>query len=83
MVGLGMGKGNLRLQFSGTPTNNMNPRVKEVSFQPYTQYPVYQKLENEVFAQRAHCVNGTVSWHEMTDFDLDTLYLESEPITGN
>ena len=60
-----------------TFTNNERKRF---SFQSYTQYPVYRKLENEVFAQRAHCVNGTVAWVEMTDFDPDTLYLESEPI---
>jgi hypothetical protein len=63
-----------------TFTNN---EQKRFSFKPYIQYPVYRKLENEVFAQKAHCTNGTVAWDDMIDFDPDTLYLESEPIVAN
>jgi len=63
-----------------TFTNNERKRF---SFKPYIQFPVYQKLENVVFAQKAHCVNGTVAWDDMIDFDPDTLYLESEPISNN
>ena len=57
-----------------------NNEKKRFSFLPYIQYPVYRKLENAVFAQKAHCINGTVAWDEMIDFDPDTLYLESEAI---
>lgn len=59
-----------------------NQEVKRFSFDAYTDFPVYQKLKNEAFAQRAHCLNGTVAWDEMIDFDPDTLYLESESWSG-
>ena len=57
-----------------------NNERKRFSFLPYIHYPVYNKLENVVFAEKAHCINGTVAWDEMIDFDPDTLYLESEAI---
>ena len=58
-----------------------NQEVRRFSFQMYTSFPVYRKLQNEAFARKAHCRNGTVAWDEMIDFDPDTLYLESEPIS--
>ncbi len=58
-----------------TFTNNERRRF---SYQPYISFPVYRKLENAVFAKKAYCINGTVAWDDMTDFDPDTLYLESE-----
>lgn len=57
-----------------------NNEKKRFSFLPYIQYPVYRKLENAVFAQKAHCANGTVAWDDMIDFDPDTLHLKSEAI---
>jgi hypothetical protein len=58
-----------------------NNERKRFSFEPYIRYLVDRKLENEVFAEKVYCVNGTVAWDDMIDFDPDTLYLEAEPLT--
>jgi len=57
-----------------------NGEEKLFSFQPYLEVPVYQKLKNEAFAQKAYCFNGTVAWDNVLDFDPDTLYLESKSL---
>jgi hypothetical protein len=57
-----------------------NKEKRRFSYKPYTVFPVYRKLENPVFAEQVYCTNGTVAWDDMTDFDPDTLYLESEAI---
>ena len=53
---------------------------KLFSLQTYVDVPVYQKLRNEAFVNKAFCFNGTVAWYNMIDFDPDTLFLESEPL---
>jgi hypothetical protein len=57
-----------------------NNEVKEFDFSSYLHYPVYQILKNETYCQKATVVNGTVVWDDATDFDPDTLYLESKPL---
>jgi hypothetical protein len=54
-----------------------NREVKEFDFTNYLKYPVYENLRDEAFCQKARVFNGTVMWDEVTDFDPDTLYLES------
>ena len=60
-----------------TFTNN---EVKEFDFSSYLNYPVYRILKDESFSNKARVFNGTVIWDETTDFDPDTLYLESKPL---
>ncbi|MFP5039468.1 DUF2442 domain-containing protein [Parasediminibacterium sp. JCM 36343] len=57
-----------------------NNTIKQFNLLPYLHYPVYKVLQNETFCKKARVWNNTVIWDEMVDFDLDTLYLESEPI---
>jgi hypothetical protein len=57
-----------------------NREVKEFSFSNYINYPVYEKLKDESYCRKARVFNGTVIWDEFTDFDPDTLYLESKPL---
>ncbi len=58
-----------------------NNVVKQFDLSPYLQYPVYQALKDEAFCSKAKVWNDTVIWDDMVDFDPDTLYLESEPIS--
>ena len=60
-----------------------NNEKRRFSFAHYLALPVYRKLANTVFAEKVFCMHGTVAWDEMTDFDPDTLYEESEPINLN
>jgi hypothetical protein len=57
-----------------------NKEVKEFDFSNYLDYPVYQVLKDESYSQKAKVFNGTVMWDEFTDFDPDTLYLESKAL---
>jgi hypothetical protein len=57
-----------------------NKEVKEFNFGSYLEYPVYEVLRDEAYSKRAKVLNGTVVWDESTDFDPDTLYLESKPV---
>ena len=57
-----------------------NQEVKEFDFMPYLNYPVYEVLKDESYCKKAKVFNGTVVWDEFTDFDPDTLYLESKPL---
>ena len=57
-----------------------NKEVKEFDLSKYFDYPVYQILKDETFSNKAKVFNGTVVWNEFTDFDPDTLYLESKPL---
>jgi hypothetical protein len=57
-----------------------NKEVKEFDFSSYLNYPVYKILKDEAYCNRARIFNGTVIWDENTDFDPDTLYLESKAI---
>ena len=56
-----------------------NNEVKEFNFTPYLHYPVYTSLKNISLFTKATVFNGTVLWDDETDFDPDTLYLESKP----
>ena len=57
-----------------------NKEVKEFNYSSYLDYPVYEVLKDESYSKKARVLNGTVVWDEATDFDPDTLYLESRPI---
>lgn len=58
-----------------------NNEIKEFDFSSYLQYPVYQVLQDESFCNNVKVFNGTVVWNEFTDFDPDTLYLESKTLS--
>lgn len=47
---------------------------------PYLNYPVYDPLKDKALCAAPKIFNGTVVWDESTDFDPDTLYLESKPL---
>ena len=55
-----------------------NKEVKEFDFVSYLNYPVYKALNDEAYCKKARVFNGTVVWDDSTDFDPDTLYLESK-----
>jgi hypothetical protein len=55
-----------------------NNEVKEFNLSPYLHYPVFELLNDESFCNKARVFNGTVVWDDITDFDPDTLYLESK-----
>lgn len=57
-----------------------NGEMKEFSLLPYLQYPVFDLLNDESFCRKAKVFNGTVVWDDITDFDPDTLYLESKTL---
>jgi hypothetical protein len=57
-----------------------NKEVKEFDFRGYLKYPIYRSLKNENYCNKVKVFNGTVSWDDFTDFDPDTLYLESKPL---
>ena len=58
-----------------------NKEVRKFNYSNYLNYPVYEVLKDEAFSKKAKVLNGTVVWDEETDFDPDTLYLESKPIS--
>lgn len=55
-----------------------NEEVKVFDLSPYLKYPVYSKLQDESFCQKATIKYGTVVWNDEIDIDRDRLYLESE-----
>jgi hypothetical protein len=57
-----------------------NKEVKEFSISNYLHYPVYDMLKDERNCRKVKVFNGTVVWDDFTDFDPDTLYLESKPM---
>lgn len=57
-----------------------NKETREFDFRKYLDYPVYEVLKDESYCRKAKVFNGTVVWDEFTDFDPDTLYLESKPL---
>jgi hypothetical protein len=57
-----------------------NKEIREFDFSDYLTYPVYSVLKDEAFCNKAKVFNGTVVWDDNTDFDPDTLYLESKQV---
>ena len=57
-----------------------NKEIKEFDLVPYLNYPVFEVLKEETYCRKAKVFNGPVVWDEFTDFDPDTLYLESKPL---
>lgn len=55
-----------------------NGEIKSFDLSPYLSYPVYEILKDEAFCKNVNIFNGTVVWNDSTDFDPDTLYLESK-----
>ena len=60
-----------------------NKEVREFVLSKYLAVPVYEILKDESFCKTARVFNGTVVWNESTDFDPDTLYLESKVLPRN
>lgn len=58
-----------------------NGECKIFDFTPYLEYPVYKPLASEPFVRHLQVQNGTVCWGNQLDFDPDTLYIESIPLT--
>lgn len=56
-----------------------NYEIKVFDFSRYLSYPIYTILNDEAYCKKAKVFNGTVIWDENTDFDPDTLYIESIP----
>jgi hypothetical protein len=56
-----------------------NGEEKIFDFGPYLSYPIYEPLKDESFFKKAKIFDGIVLWDESTDFNPDTLYLESKP----
>ena len=57
-----------------------NKEVKEFDLTPYLVYSVYERLKEETYCMKAHVKKGIVVWDDETDFDPDTLYLESRTL---
>lgn len=57
-----------------------NKEIKVFDFSGYLKYPIYTILNDEAFCKKVKVFNGTVIWDENTDFDPDTLYIESVPL---
>ena len=57
-----------------------NGEIKEFDLSPYLHYPVFESLNDESFCSKVNVFNGTVVWDDITDFDPDTLYLESKTL---
>jgi Protein of unknown function (DUF2442) len=49
---------------------------KQFDVKPYLQYPVFQKLTQPRYFDKAHVEYGTVVWDENTDLSPDTLFIE-------
>ena len=57
-----------------------NHEIRVFNLSDYLTYPVYEKLNDPGYCRKAKVLNGTVVWDNETDFDPDTLYLESRPL---
>jgi hypothetical protein len=57
-----------------------NGEVKEFDLSPYLHYPIFEPLNDESFCSKFRVFNGTIVWNDETDFDPDTLYLESKSL---
>ena len=44
---------------------------------PFVHFPVFNRLKDPAYFNRAKVDHGTVAWPGGTDFDPDTLYLDS------
>ncbi len=60
----------LRLEFQ-------NGRQGFFDVAPYVDFPVFQRLKDPAYFNRAKVDHGTVEWPGGIDFDPDTLYIES------
>jgi Protein of unknown function (DUF2442) len=50
--------------------------LKRFDVKPYLQSPVFQKLTNPGYFEKAHVEYGTVVWDENTDLSPDSLFIE-------
>ncbi len=57
-----------------------NNELREFNLLTYLHYTVFELLNDESFCGKVKVFNGTVVWDHETDFDPDTLYLESKPM---
>ena len=56
--------------------------IKQFDLSSYINYPVYEPLKDEAFCKKVKAIDGILQWNEDIDFDSDTLYMESKPITS-
>jgi hypothetical protein len=59
-----------------------NDEVGQFDFSAYLNYPIYEPLRDETFCKNVKVIDGIVQWDEYIDFDPDTLYLESKPLSS-
>jgi hypothetical protein len=65
----------LRLTFT-------NGERRSLRMSPYLDVPVYQRLRDPAFFALARAAQGTVTWPGGIDFDPDTLYVDSIPLSA-
>ena len=59
-----------------------NGECRIFDFSSYLEYPVYSQLADPQFVKTLIVQHGTVCWGNEIDFDPDTLYLDSIPLTA-
>lgn len=59
-----------------------NGEQKIFNLRPYLDIGVFKSLKNSALFATARAQFGTVVWQNEVDFDPDTLYLESKPISS-
>ena len=47
---------------------------------PFVHFPVFERLKDPAYFNRAEVDHGTVAWPGGIDFDPDTLYLDSRSV---
>ena len=47
---------------------------------PFVHFPVFERLKDPAYFNRAKVDHGTVAWPGGIDFDPDTLYLDSRSV---
>jgi Protein of unknown function (DUF2442) len=57
-----------------------NGERKLFDVKPYLEFPVFQRLKQGNYFERAHVENGTVVWDEQADLSPDSLYLLGIPV---
>ena len=60
----------LRLEF-------LDGRRATFDVSPFVHFPVFERLKDPIYFNRAKVDHGTVAWPGGIDFDPDTLYLDS------
>jgi hypothetical protein len=59
-----------------------NAEQRRMDVNSYLAYPVFERLREKEFFALVQAEHGTVSWPGGIDFDPDSVYLESVPVTN-